>query len=165
MEKKKVNKSLVVVLLVLAGLLSYALLTQAGNLEPSAAPAPTMRTLGEIYDAASGGINEREGYCKCLEVPAQTTETILTVPTGKRFVLLKLQAKCSNPYSWTLTVDDNILFDGNIYYRGDKDSLGYWDDFPDRCVVLNEGEVLKAVCTSTSFPLMVVLIGYFYDVQ
>ena len=48
MAKKNVNTNLVVILLVLAGLLGCALPAQAGNLEPPAAPAPTMKTLDEV---------------------------------------------------------------------------------------------------------------------
>ena len=48
MAKKIVNTNLVVALLVVTAVLGYGLIGKAGNLEPSAAPAPTMKTLDEV---------------------------------------------------------------------------------------------------------------------
>ncbi len=48
MEKKNVNKNLAAALLVVIAALGYGLVGKAGNLEPSAAPAPTMKTLNEV---------------------------------------------------------------------------------------------------------------------
>jgi hypothetical protein len=48
MEKRNVNKNSVAALLVVIAVLGYGLIGKAGNLEPSAAPAPTMKTLDEV---------------------------------------------------------------------------------------------------------------------
>ena len=48
MEKRNVNTNLVAALLVVIAVLGYGLIGKAGNLEPSAAPAPTMKTLDEV---------------------------------------------------------------------------------------------------------------------
>lgn len=53
MMKKIVNTNLAVILLVVAGFSAYNMLANAGSLEPATAPAPTMKTLDEIYIAAS----------------------------------------------------------------------------------------------------------------
>jgi len=48
METKKAKTTVVVSLLALVGLLLLSLRGQAGNLEPSAPPGPTMKTLDEV---------------------------------------------------------------------------------------------------------------------
>jgi type VI secretion system secreted protein Hcp len=53
MEKRNVNKKLVAFLLVFTAVLGYGLIGNAGNLEPSTGPASTMKTLDEVYAAAS----------------------------------------------------------------------------------------------------------------
>jgi hypothetical protein len=167
MGKKNVSTNFVV-LLVLAGLLGYALLTQAGNLEPSAAPAPTMKTLQQVYDAASAGINEREGFCQYFEVPEDSNQVLLTVPAGKRFVLLKLHARNGPTDIWSLTVNDNLFIDGTItddgYQTGSVSGeiMKFTHDFPDRCVVVDAGQTLKAVNDYST--LEITIIGYYYDV-
>lgn len=57
MAKKIVNANLLAVLLVLVGLIGYSRLTKAGSLDPPASPAPTMKTLNEVYAAASSAGN------------------------------------------------------------------------------------------------------------
>ena len=173
MAKEIANTNIVVVVLVMAGLLGYTLLVQAGNLEPSTPPAPTMKTLQEVYDAASGGINEREGFCQYFETPADSNQVLLTVPAGKRFVLLKLYTSniSSWPSGWTLTVNDNLFIDGDniikfVYQTGSANATIYrfMHDFPDRCVVVNANQVLKVV-NDNGIPLKMTIIGYLYDVQ
>ncbi len=48
MEKRNVNKKLVTTLFVVIAVLGHGLLAQAGNLEPSAGPGSTMKTLDEV---------------------------------------------------------------------------------------------------------------------
>ncbi len=48
MEKPNVNRSLAAALLVVIAVLAYGLIGKAGNLQPPAAPAPTMKTLDEV---------------------------------------------------------------------------------------------------------------------
>lgn len=48
MEKRNVNRSLAAALLVVVAVLGYGLIGKAGNLEPPAGPAPTMKTLDEV---------------------------------------------------------------------------------------------------------------------
>lgn len=57
MAKKIVKTNLMVILLVLVGLIGYSQLTKAGNLNPTTGPAPTMKTLNEVYAAASSAGN------------------------------------------------------------------------------------------------------------
>ena len=53
MEKRNVNKKLVAFLLVFTAVLGYGLIGNAGDLNPPASPASTMKTLDEVYAAAS----------------------------------------------------------------------------------------------------------------
>ena len=58
-----------------------------------------MVTLDEIYNAvnaASSRVAEREGYVKYVTVDPETSEDLLTVEAGKRFVLLKLLCRMMN---------------------------------------------------------------------
>jgi hypothetical protein len=48
METKQKGRKVVLGVLALAGLLAFSLLAMAGNLEPSAPPGPTMKTLDEV---------------------------------------------------------------------------------------------------------------------
>jgi hypothetical protein len=48
METKRTSAKVVVSVLALAGLLLFSVLAPAGNLEPGAPPAPTMKTLDEV---------------------------------------------------------------------------------------------------------------------
>jgi hypothetical protein len=171
MEMKDKSMKVLACVLALAGLLGLLTLAIAGDLEPNGPPAPTMKTLNEIYDAViagSSGISEREGYLKHVDVDPCSTYTFFTVPTGKRFVLLNLTFR----YDYSefrrkayLTVNGNFLT-GYPYLRSYTDPLNMiqsYADFPDRCVVVNAGETLKVVNDESS-ALKVMIVGYFHDV-
>jgi len=150
------NLIICIIAIVLCGLLGFSLLAIAGDLDPPGPPAPTMKTLDDIYKTASSGIAEREGYIQSFEFQgASSAETLLTVPTGKRFVLLK--AAWTDKYD-DLTVDDNLFVDLFVFSTN-------LVDFPDRCVVLNANETLKLVKSGDAGTHRVCITGYFYDIQ
>lgn len=118
-------------------------------------------------------VEEREGYCKPFVVPPDSNVTILTVPDGNNFVLLKLHAshgEDAHELSWSLKVDGNPLFDDyfNVIGTRPRETVitevhHTMHDFPDRCVVVKCGQTLEAVNSSDSKSLHITLIGYFYD--
>jgi hypothetical protein len=161
---KEKDSRIIAAILASAGLLVFCLYALAGNLEPNAPPGPTMHTQDEIYHAvetASSGISQREDYCQYIQFDT-ASHNILTVPTGKRFVVLRLYAQMTDdPHAWKLTVNGDTLIDGKVSW----DST-FVHDFPDRCVVVEEGETLVGTNTNPyGHPLNLHLIGYFYDAQ
>jgi hypothetical protein len=176
MEKVKRNGWKLAFLAVAALMCSHVIFGDAANWDPPGPPAPTMTSLEGIYAAvstASSGIAEREGFCQYFEVPKNSTVEILTVPAGKRFVLLKLHF--TGPYlshytTWHLTVDDSLFIAGiiNEVVRTTETSYSPVHDFPDRCVVVNAGQTLRAVnewdAGGPDIPYKVHVIGYFCDV-
>ncbi|MDD5063184.1 MAG: hypothetical protein PHQ35_00285 [Phycisphaerae bacterium] len=166
MEMKDKRTKVVVCVLALAVLSGILTLATAGNLEPDAPPAPTMKTLNEIYDAVSG-VSQREGCLQQVNVDASSTYTLFTVPTGKRFVLLNLTFRYdSSKRRAYLTVNDNFLT-GYPYVRSYTESITNYmqsyADFPDRCVVVNAGETLKVV-NEESATLKAMIVGYYYNI-
>jgi hypothetical protein len=155
---------------VVAVVVLSALLVNAGKLEPNQPPGPTMKTLQEIYDAASSGINEREGHFQYIETQANSSENVFTVPVGKRFVLLKLHlwfASGTISSEWHFEVNGSPWLNGDITNdRKEGSSLVVTaiHDFPDRCLVVNAGETLTIVNEHGSFRLDTQIIGYFYNV-
>lgn len=121
----------------------------------------------------------REGYCKFFTVAPESSDTILVVPDGKRFVLRKLYANFESliRYEWQLTVDDLLFIDGAINIRGAQAVYKSFNnvtthepvyqgvhDFPDQCVVVNSGETLKAQNLHTQHEVRMTFIGYYENV-
>jgi hypothetical protein len=175
MEMKDKRTKIAAGVLALAGLLSLLTLSTAGNLEPNAPPGPTMKTLDEIYDAViagSSGVSERQGYWKDVNVGALSSYDFFTVQTGKQFVLLKvtMRGNATQPNNFNAYLTDGN--DGNFsmssrgmrYYEDPYSFFGFcYEDFPDRCVVVNAGSTLRII-NNDSFWTKVKIVGYFYDV-
>jgi hypothetical protein len=165
METKKAKTTIVAGLVALAGLLWFLTMATAGDLEPSGPPGPTMNTLDQIYDAATSNVSERQGYCTTVIESGGTPTNILTVPGGKRFVVLKLYVKnLTDPAydnGWELKVDTRLFIDGAIVdITGEKEF-----EFPDRCVVVNAGESLKFSIKNDTYDVLMTVIGYYYNTQ
>jgi hypothetical protein len=167
METKDKNMKVVTCILALVSLLLVWTLATAGDLEPSGPPAPTMKTLNEIYDAVIG-VSQREGYIGHFGLPADSNVVCFIMPAGKQFVLLNLTFRYDDSVSRRkayLTVNGNFLT-GYPYLRSYTDPANMiqsYADFPDRCVVVNAGETLKVVNDESS-ALKVMIVGYFHDV-
>jgi hypothetical protein len=165
-EMKNKRTKIVIGILASAGLLWILSLATAGNLEPGGPPAPTMKTLNEIYDAVIGA-SQREGYIGHFDVPGTSNMVCFMVPAGKKFVLLNLTFRYSNTSKKIayITVNDNFLT-GYPYLRSYTDPSGLiqtYADFPDRCVVVNAGETLKVINDESS-SLKAMIVGYYHDV-
>jgi hypothetical protein len=163
METKGKRTKVIAGILALAGLLGLLTLAIAGDLEPSAPPAPTMKTLDEIYNvvvAGSSDISQREGRIDHNDVAARSSITLFTVQTGKQFVLLKMVLH-SPEMKMYLTKNGNFLT--GRYYTCTADGNTFMD-FPDRCVVLNAGDSLGIKNESSSAGKAMV-VGYFCNVQ
>jgi len=162
---KEEKAKIVVCLLIVASLFGLWNFVIAGALEPSGAPASTMKTLDEIYDAAAS-VSQREGYIGHFSVSGGSNTVCFTVPAGKQFVLLKVIFRYDGSTAKRqayLTVDDNFLT-GYPYLRSYMNNYNYiqsFADFPDRCVVVDAGEVLKVVNNESS-TLSAMVVGYFY---
>jgi hypothetical protein len=122
-----------------------------------------MVTLTQIYEAVNGGVAQRQGFCRSLDVAGITTQTLVTVPAGKELVLMKLYASDTGGGSWQLTSDSDLLLDGHITNKSYTDRFGYIHDFPDRCVVVDAGKTLKAVGLMDGNTVHLTVIGYLYS--
>jgi hypothetical protein len=169
MEKVKRNGWKVAFLAAMALVCSHVIFGDVDNWEHNGPPAPTMTSLDKIYDAVntgSCGVAEREGFCGHWHVGTGATQNVMTVPAGKNFVLLKLTASTSEwniiKTQWDLTLNDQPWISGQFSYFSTSEGRHTWD-FPDRCVVAHEGDVVKFVNT-TGYMMYPTVIGYFYDV-
>lgn len=163
MRTKQTKTTVVVILLTLAGLLVFSLFAGAGDLEPSAPPGSTMKTLQEVYDAASSGVSEREGFVKQLTAVSD----VLVVPQGQRFVVMQILTRNSSD-TWELKIDGSQFLNQDIFgYRSTQITgsisltASFNVTFPDRCVTVEQGQTLSFVQMSSS---RVTIIGYLYDV-
>jgi len=165
METGQRGTKIIVSALVLVGFLALALIAGAGSLEPSGPPGPTMSTLDQIYNAATSNVSQREGYCTTVIESGGTPTNILTVPGGKRFVVLKLYVKNltdpAHDNGWELKVDTRLFIDGAIVdITGEKQF-----EFPDRCVAVDAGESLKFSIKNDTHDVLMTVIGYYYNTQ
>jgi hypothetical protein len=159
METKSKRERVVVSAVAFVGLLGVLTLAIAGSLEPNSPPAPTMKTLDEIYNAViagSSGISGREGFSKLFNVTAGTYP-ILTVSSEKTFVLMQISANTNN---FNIKADSviEIMSDTITNYT----SGNVFNDFPDRCVIFEQGQVLELEALGNC---RVQIVGYFYDVE
>ena len=178
METRKKTANLIIAFSVLLASLAFTYYALAGNPYPDAPPGGTMHSLEDIYSAigtASSGVFEREGYCEYHTVAGTTTATIFTVPAGKCFILLKLHLHAPlhlSNFAWKVIASDPLdgettLLNGTAANDKRDQNIAtrftYWWDFPDRCVVVTEGQALNIVNNNTG-TLGCHIIGYFYDV-
>jgi len=108
------------------------------------------------------GIEEREGFYKQLYEPA----TVLTVPAGKKFVIMQLLTR-ESVHDWNLKVDDIVIFNNKIFGRerttnasGLAIVANFDITFPDRCVTIEQG---KTLVYESSYNIYLTIVGYFYN--
>ena len=172
MKARQKKTGIFVGVLVLAGFFALALIARAGSLEPSGPPGSTMKTLDQIYNAIATGtssVSGREGYCTTVENRggAYPATNVLTVPAGKRFILLQIYVKNKQDplydNAWEVYANSRLLLEGRII---DSSEGKLVFDFPDCCVAVESGETLKLDNTHTdnSNYVQMTIIGYYYDV-
>jgi len=105
-------------------------------------------------------LDEREGFIKQLD----TTSDVLTVPQGKRFVILKVLTR--DPfYEWSLKINDSLFLNQNIFGHAQVANTGLAANFdvtfPDRCVTVEQGQTLsfQKIWDGVS----ITIIGYLYN--
>lgn len=173
----------IVGVMVLGGMAIWAL-AQANN--PMADAGSPIRgiveSLDRIYEAVGSisdvpAVEQREGFCKSLEVAGDSNEIVLVVSEGEQFILRKLYAigglnNAEWTTQWFLAVDNNLFIDGKINYFGweeknasHKEICRFVHDFPDKCVVVDAGQTLQAFNGHSWEPLQITVIGYFYNIE
>ncbi len=151
------------------------LIATAGDLEPSAGPGSTMKTLDEIYAAVTAAPPEpvREPYFREFNVGHHYSakKEVLTAPVGKRLVILKMyvshynwaiascSGNCSLAYQFE-TVLEGPTFDGF------SDTMQYVHEFPDGSIAFEGGQTLWLVNRDLQGTnLKALLFGYVCDAQ
>jgi hypothetical protein len=173
MAKRIVNTRVMAVLLAFAGLMVYGMLVMAGDVEPTAPPGPTMRTLDDIYNAVTASGPQREPFFQEINIASwgySAKKGIVTMPAGKKLVILKM---CVTHYDWriaTCTGTCNLEYQFTTVLNGStfdgfSDSVQYIHDFPDGCVTVQGGQPLWLVNLLNGMPLKMLLFGYVCDAQ
>jgi hypothetical protein len=156
MEKVKKNGWKVAFLAVVALMCSHVIFGDAANWDPPGPPAPTMTSLDAIYNAMSPSISQREGFARYFICPPNTTTTILTVPSGRKFVLRKVSVQ-------QITLNWRILGGPNLHIVG-GDELVAMREFPDGCAVVEGPNDLTFLNQHPTTAIHTHFIGYSYDV-
>jgi len=153
----------------IAGIIIMCILTifsNAGDLNPSAPPGPTMKTLDEIYDAVnsiSSEVTEREGFCQWFSIGGLETVDLVQVPEGKCFVLLKVFLWADGSLSeWELKNNDTSIIHGPTVCE-ELPTLKTMLEFPDTCVKIGPGDVLR-IWRRVNISMKIQVLGYFYDI-
>jgi len=112
-----------------------------------------------VFANTAYAVEEREGFSKVFDESAIGTHPILTVPTGKTFVLLQIN---SSKTLFNIQADSNdVIIGRSILQQPTTGSPGHIShNFPDRCVVFEQGQVLEVEALSST---TVQIVGYFYN--
>lgn len=141
-QRLTLDKALFFALLAIG--VGYAIVHAQGNLTPAGSPAPSMKTLDQIYSAITGDVSSREPAYFYGDTTTSSSLTLATVPAGKRLVILKMEL--SNTFAMD---NSNKVKIGtkSLIEKGASSNLQVGDlvEFPDRCVQVLPGESLKLI--------------------
>lgn len=119
----------------------------------------TLSCFGPAY-----ALDERQGFVMQLN----DTSDVLTVPQGKRFVILQILTR-SPHYRWNLNIDGDPFLNEKIFgliphdgsYSNSGIAANFDVTFPDRCVTVEHGQALsfEEIWPEAS----ITIIGYLYN--